>query len=240
MPDPVTLLRTAVRPPAGPDLVVEVRQRLRRRRRARLSALALGTVTLVAASAAVWSGWQQRAQTALTTTASNPRPSDAPLPLSTAKAPLTGKDATDTDEDRYPPGRSRLSVYVNARPDVFTGQYEDRADWVVVLGPAAAAEGVERWRDELTRVGGGTPLRVEVCDVSASDLREVQAQIRELAWPSGPRPAYAVEPNPRTCTVDITSDELSKADLALVEARFGTRVRHLSGAAGRARTGRTP
>lgn len=241
MPDPVVALREAVRPPPAPDLIPELRSRLRRRRQARLAGLVAGTVAVVAASTAVWSGVDPDRNDVLTAPTSNPAssayeaaPSPGSSPLSTGKPTLTGKDRIYSNENDYPPGRNRLSAYVSRRPGVFTGQYEDRSTWVVVLGPQAVAEGVDRWRDELQRIGGRTKLRVETCDVSESDLLAIMAEIRDLPWPSGPRPTYAAFPEPATCKVLLMSDDLSEADLALVRERFGDRVRYEKGAVGRA------
>jgi len=241
MPDPVVALREAVHPPPAPDLIPELRSRLRRRRRARRAGFAAGAVAVVSASTAVWSGIDPEPSNVVTAPASSPTssaapaaPSPSPSPLSTAKPTLTGKDRTDVDENRYPPGRHRLSAYVSARPGVFTGQYTDGRTWVVVLGPPAVAEGVDRWRDELERIGGRTKLRIETCDVTESDLLAVMGEIRALPWPSGPRPTYATHPEPATCKVVLSSDDLTKADLALVRERFGDRVRYEKGAVGRA------
>jgi hypothetical protein len=138
--------------------------------------------------------------------------------------PVDDKAAPVVDPGRLPAGQQRLAALVASRPDVFTGLYRDGKVWAVVLGPAAGDGGPGGWPALLGRAAGSTPVRIERCDLSGSDLLSLQAQVTGVSWPSG-RPGFSTSPDPRACAVTVTGQQFSAADRRLMTERFGDRVR---------------
>jgi len=112
---------------------------------------------------------------------------------------------------------------IDAHPDTFVGYYIDDADGVPVIVLPSGVD-AEPWRERLeTALGkGNKEYRTETCSRSRDELYRVQDEIEPSLFPH--EIGFVTSPDPATCTVRIDSDQLTRADMHLLIARFGTAV----------------
>ena len=121
-------------------------------------------------------------------------------------------------EERY----TELGGFVEGHPEIFVGYYiDEHGDLVIVFDPGVD---IEAWRQRLEpHLGKGNEhYRTESCSHSLGELQRIAYEIEPNDFPH--KIAYSGDVEPETCTVRITSDQLTHEDIRALSERFGTVV----------------
>lgn len=222
MSDVRDVLEQVTARPGTPDPVGAVRWRIRQRTRRRRVAGAAAAAAAVATGTAGASLLPNDPEERTSVTASEPPalPSGGAVP---ASAPA------DAGTDRGSP-LTAIGALVTAHPEAFVGTYLDATGTAVVaFGPDVD---VDVWKPRIAEAAGTQRWRATRCGSSRAALERVASDVAAFTWPSG-RPALAVDVDPATCGVVVTSGALTDDDKAAATARFGASVTFREGDAAR-------
>lgn len=120
---------------------------------------------------------------------------------------------------------AELARIAESRPDVFVGAYRDHdGNLHAVFNPGTSPED---WRSRLeAAVPSGVELYLNECQVSRQDLMQVLDTLKKQDWsPHASQVAFAAEIDPATCSVVMTTQDLTNEDRAALETLFGSKLR---------------
>jgi hypothetical protein len=116
-----------------------------------------------------------------------------------------------------------LSTLVAARPDVFLGLgWDPDGTPVIAFNPGVDTRA---WEGQLKSAAGSITYRTRTCAHSLSDLEQVQSQLALGTWsPRATSISFALNVDPATCSVRLSSDQLQPSDIRELAARYGLLV----------------
>jgi hypothetical protein len=119
-----------------------------------------------------------------------------------------------------PPDRMELGQLVDRYPDVFVGLGLDAQRVpLVAFNPGID---ITTWEPALDKAAAGAPYRIITCARSRTELAQVQALVGRRDWlPNRGSVALATYIEPASCSVRLTSTELSHEDIRVLTERFG-------------------
>lgn len=116
---------------------------------------------------------------------------------------------------------SALAAAVEANPDTFVGIFFDENGPVVVFGRGVDPD---QWRRRLDALTTAT-YRISQCSRTRAELEAVQAAVVGRGWtPRAGSIALSTRIDPATCTVWVTTDQLTPAEMEAFLQRFGNAV----------------
>jgi hypothetical protein len=161
---------------------------------------------------------------------------DAPVGRVLETIPAAGAESEDGEvtfvvarsrPESNPPTESDLAPLARItepRPEVFVGVFRDAAgDLHVVFNPGID---VEDWRAELeSAVPAGKTLYLDRCSVTRGDLLGILDVLEQRSWSAhASEVAFAAGIDPASCSVVITSQDLTAADRERLVEMFGPQV----------------
>ncbi|GAA1760732.1 hypothetical protein [Luedemannella helvata] len=126
-----------------------------------------------------------------------------------------------------------LADLVASRPDVFVGLGVERRGVVIV----ALNPGIDPgpWRPIVDRYAGGQSHLVTVCTRSLRELTGIANELTARRWsPRATSISFAVVTDPVTCSVQLSSDQLTDEEQAALLERYGDALTIVRAAVSRA------
>ncbi|MFC7484167.1 hypothetical protein ACFQX7_34775 [Luedemannella flava] len=126
-----------------------------------------------------------------------------------------------------------LADLVASRPDVFVGLgVEKRGVIIVALNPGVDPAA---WRPVVDRYAAGKSHLVTICTHSLAELTGIADELVARRWsPRATRIAFAVVTDPVTCSVQLSTDQLTTDEENALVERYGDAITIVRAPVGRA------